>query len=92
VNIRLCYEEMWAKENAKRGTSDQRRLLKHELARKMKKAADFVRPDMDWAEAHQLMLDNGFTILKEMDSRDCEHVCCRSCSDCTVKSSLVHCP
>ena len=76
VNIRLCFEEMWAKESAKRSsTSDQRRALKHELARKMKRAADFVRPDMDWPEAKQLMLDNGFSILNDMDARDCEHVC-----------------
>lgn len=67
---------MWAKENAKRNTSDQRRALKHELARKMKKAADFVRPDMEWPEAQKLMLVNGFSILNDMDPRDCEHVRC----------------
>ena len=84
VNIRLCFEEMWAKESAKRSsTSDQRRALKHELARKMKKAADFVRPDMDWPEAKQLMLDNGFSILNDMDARDTEHV--RPCQLCCKK-------
>lgn len=75
VNVRLCFEELWARENQKRTSSDtQRRALKYELARKMKKAADFVRPDMEWPAAQRLMLEHGFSILNDMDPRDCEQV------------------
>jgi rhamnose utilization protein RhaD (predicted bifunctional aldolase and dehydrogenase) len=75
VNIRLCFEELYAREKDRKESNEtQRRALKHELARRMKRAAEHVRPEMPWDEARVIMLDRGFSILKDMDARDAEQV------------------
>lgn len=82
TSLRLCHQEMLerAREKERRGGgggsvgggSETRRAMKHELARKMKRASEFVRPEMQWQEARRLMLEHGVALLHDMDPRDAE--------------------
>eukprot|EP00892_Ulva_mutabilis_P004456 jgi/Ulvmu1/2382/UM130_0015.1 len=90
TSLRLCHQEMLerarekeAREKERRsggggggagGGSETRRAMKHELARKMKRVSEFVRPDMQWPEARRLMLEHGVALLSDMDPRDAEQV------------------
>jgi radical SAM superfamily enzyme with C-terminal helix-hairpin-helix motif len=52
----------------------ERRLMQQDLAKQMKRAAVFVRPEMGWDEARSALLANGFAVVSKLAPADAEQV------------------
>lgn len=48
--------------------------MQQDLAKQMKRASAFVQPEMDWTEAREILLANGFSILRKLAAQDAERV------------------
>jgi hypothetical protein len=91
TNKRLFFEEAYEREQARHlRESSERKQMQQDLAKQMKRASAFVRPDMDWAEAREILLTNGFSILRKLAAPDAERVRLAVRQHCAFALAAAH--